>query len=64
MIIENISGGVLDINDLGFSLEIGATIDLTLEANAQDIASSGSAIGDLFGLITAGNIAVKDPNVR
>ena len=61
LIIENISGVELDINDLGLTLAPSETIDLTTEADARDVASSGRSGGDLNSLIASSNIVVKDP---
>ena len=62
LIIENISGAQLAVNDLGFELVTGGQIDLTLESDSAVVAKSASGAGnDLFDLITAGSLVVKDP---
>ena len=62
LIIENISGALLDVNDLGFTLPIGGSQDLTTEARSLDVATSAQVGGDLNALITSGSLVVKDPN--
>jgi len=62
LIIENISGVEIEINDLGLSLSPNQTIDLTRECNARDVTVSGDSSGDLNGHISAGNVVVKDPS--
>ena len=61
LIIENISGVVVDINDLGLTLDIGESTDLSIEGEAQAVAASGMTGGDLNSLISSNNIVVKDP---
>jgi len=61
LIIENVSGVEVDINDLGLSLSPNQSIDLATEGNAADVTVSGSVDGDLNQLISSGNIVVKDP---
>jgi hypothetical protein len=58
--IENTSGALLSINDLGIVLAIGQIIDLSLIANSVVIARSAVS-GDIGSLVTAGSIEVKDP---
>lgn len=60
LVIQNVSGSELDIDDLGFGLAINASVDLTTEADALAVTSSGNG-GDLQVLINAGDIVVKDP---
>ncbi len=62
LIIENISGAELDVDDLGFSLATGATMDLSIEADPYVVANSALSGGDINALITSGSIVVKDPN--
>ena len=60
LVIENVSGGTLDIDDLGFGLASNGSVDLVLEADALAVAASGNG-GDLNTMIAAGDIVVKDP---
>ena len=61
LIIENISGLSLDVNDLGLTLAPNESVDLSLDADARDVAASGTPTGDLHSLIINNNITVKDP---
>lgn len=61
LIIENLSGAQLDLNDLGFSMVTGGTADLTTESDPTTVARSAASGGDLNTIVTAGNLVVKDP---
>ena len=61
LIIENISGVTVDINDLGLSLAPNETVDLIIEGDSRDVSASGKTGGDLNTLIASNNIVVKDP---
>lgn len=58
--IENISGSLLAINDLGIELAIGQIIDISLDSDPLVIARSANG-GDLESLLLAASIEVKDP---
>lgn len=58
--IENVSGVVLSIDDLGITLSIGEEIDLNLVEDGLIVATSANG-GDLESLVTVGNLIVKDP---
>lgn len=58
--IENTSGGVLDVNDLGITMAVSEVVDIELVSDPQTVAIS-AASGDLNTLITAGDLTVKDP---
>ena len=61
LLIQNVTGGDLDINDLGLTIAPSETLDLTVDASPSDVSSSGANNGDLFNLITSENVVVKDP---
>jgi hypothetical protein len=60
LVIQNVSGAELDINDLGFGLASGAGSDLALTSESLIVSTSASG-GDLQILVTAGDLVVKDP---
>ena len=60
LLLENNSGGVLEIGDLGETVATGATIDLSLVSDPQTVVISATS-GDLSQLITVGDLTVKDP---
>ena len=60
-IVENTSGGSLDINDLGIQLATGEIIDLALSQDPAVITNSANG-GDVETAINASDLTVKDPN--
>ena len=58
--VENTTGAVLAVNDLGITMQIGQIVDLELVEDAHTIAVSANG-GDLESLITATSLSVKDP---
>ena len=61
LIIENISGAQLSIDDLGFALGIGGSLDLIFESDPVVVAASAQPGGDLHAAINGGAVVVKDP---
>lgn len=60
LILENISGALLEINDLGFALVNGSSVDLESESEASTVTASAYG-GDLETVITGGAVVIKDP---
>lgn len=59
--VENTSGSLLDISDLGITLTIGEISDLSLRSDPQQLALSAQSGEELSDLITAGTLVIKDP---
>lgn len=60
--LKNITGGSVDINDLGVTVSAGSNYNLA-DANASDVVYSVlQASGDLSVLINAGDIVALDPS--
>lgn len=60
-IIENGTAGIVEIEDLGITLQIGEITDLSARADAQTVSESMESGNEMFTLITTGDIIVKDP---
>lgn len=59
--VENGTGGVLDIGDLGITLDVGEITDLSLRTDPLTITNSLVTGEEMHTLITAGDLIVKDP---
>ena len=60
-IIENGTGSPLEIDDLGITLEIGEITELATRTQPQDVALSMEVGNELYTLVNAGDVVVKDP---
>ena len=60
-IIENGTGSPLEIDDLGIRLDVGEITELGTRTQPQEVALSMEVGNELYTLINAGDIVVKDP---
>ena len=60
--VENASGSALDIDDLGITIPTGGVIDLSVQGSYDTIVGTLQVGEEVYNLITAGSLIVKDPN--